>query len=106
MCFRGMQRDTLTLTLSTAEFSYYTRNILEGISVWVVREKVEFGLSSSDGDLYFRYFQQTHNTMFHPLPEDGNRSRSRNLRIKHERQLVPKELELWCSLGAPWTGLP
>ena len=44
-------------------------------------------------------------TMSHFLPEEGNRRRSRNLRIKHERQTVPNLLQLWCSLGAPWTGL-
>jgi len=27
MCLRGVQRDKLTLSLSTAEFSYYTCNI-------------------------------------------------------------------------------
>jgi len=49
----GMQRDTLTFTSSTAEFSYYTCNILEGNSVSVLREKVQLGLISCDSDWYF-----------------------------------------------------
>lgn len=50
MCLRGMQRDKLVFTLSTAEFSYYTCNILEGSSVSVLRKKAELSLISSDCD--------------------------------------------------------
>lgn len=39
-----------TFTLSTAVFSYYTCNILEGSPVSVLREKAELGLICSDCD--------------------------------------------------------
>jgi hypothetical protein len=53
MYFRDVQRKTLTFTLPTAEFSYYTCNILEGSSVSAPAEQMELGLDSSDGDWYF-----------------------------------------------------